>query len=224
MDVAKFYDEFSDQYTESVRRCNPCYDEMLASAFDYLPEDWQPTAILELGCGTGNLTLLLQARYSQARLTAVDISAEALKECRLRVPSELVSIIEADMSDLSFESGSFSLVISSLAIHHLIDEKKRGLYANTFDWLSPGGFFVICDRFKEDGDYLREVNRRIWKERARARGATIEELERWSQHEIEHDNPGKLTDQVKMLKDAGFATADCVWRRWIWATLHAQKA
>jgi trans-aconitate methyltransferase len=78
LDVERFFDEFGDRYTESIRRSNPCYDAMLASAFEALPEGFVPRSILELGCGTGNLTLLLRERWPEAAITANDVSAEAL--------------------------------------------------------------------------------------------------------------------------------------------------
>ena len=224
LDVARFFDEFADRYSEAIRRSNPCYDAMLASAFEALPGDFAPRAILELGCGTGTQTLLLRARWPEAAITANDVSAEALAECERRVASPLVHTVKADMAALDFPPDAFDLVISSLATHHLSDTQKRALCVAIERWLRPGAWFVLCDRFRESAPHLAELHRRLRRENAFARGATTEEWERWSEHEREHDRPCSITDQLSWLRAAGFASDDCVWRRYMWATVLAGKS
>lgn len=221
LDVERFFDEFGDRYTESIRRSNPCYDVMLASAFEALPGDFVPREIIELGCGTGNLTLLLRSRWPEAAITANDVSAEALAECERRTAASLVRPLKADMTALDFAPGSFDLVLSSLAVHHLDDSQKRALCGAVARWLRPGGWFVLCDRFRTDAPHLAELHRRLRREHAFARGATDEEWQRWVQHETEHDRPCLLAEQLGWLREAGFGVADCVWRRYAWATVLA---
>jgi len=60
----EFYDELSPQYTEAIRRCVPRYEEMLGMLFRYLPAVFAPRRVLELGCGTGNLTAMIASRAS----------------------------------------------------------------------------------------------------------------------------------------------------------------
>jgi tRNA (cmo5U34)-methyltransferase len=223
VDIAQFYDSFKDQYTESVHRCNPCYNEMIGTLFEYLPGRWVPEGILELGCGTGNLTLLLGERFPQARLIGVDISEGCLEVCRRRMGDREVELQRNDIRELQLDPESFDLVTSSLAIHHLTEPDRQALYASVYGWLRAGGLFVFCDRFKDENGYLAQANRRIWKESAFARGTTEEDWEQWSEHEAQHDRPGFLVQQVIALKDAGFATSDIVWRKHLWATVYSQK-
>ena len=68
MNVEEFYNDFASEYTASVLKCNPCYHEMVQSLLDYLPETMQPTHVLDLGCGSGNLTILLEHAYPESNI------------------------------------------------------------------------------------------------------------------------------------------------------------
>ena len=52
---------------------------------EYIPENINARRILELGCGTGNLTELIIQNYPHAQVVAVDFSGEIIKECRRRL-------------------------------------------------------------------------------------------------------------------------------------------
>ena len=84
MKVEEFYNEISKEYTDLLDRAVPRYREMLSTMLHYLPIDFTPIKILELGCGTGNLTEYIINKYPGSELTVVDISANILEECKLR--------------------------------------------------------------------------------------------------------------------------------------------
>ena len=83
--VGVFFDVLADEYTETVERCFPRYREMLWALLDYLPSERPFKNILELGCGTGNLTVLIAERFPDASITTVDVSADSLQSCRERI-------------------------------------------------------------------------------------------------------------------------------------------
>ena len=80
LNVMQFFDQAVSEYDELIQAAIPRYDEIFWAMFYYLPEDFNPTNILELGCGTGNLTRLIAKRWPESQITIVDISKEMLKE------------------------------------------------------------------------------------------------------------------------------------------------
>ena len=54
--IAIEFDEFSKNYTTDMIGCVPHYLRLVESFIKYLPENFSPTSILDLGCGNGNIT------------------------------------------------------------------------------------------------------------------------------------------------------------------------
>ena len=52
----QFFDSMVGEYDHAIELCVPRYDEMLWAIMYYLPSGWKPQNILELGCGSGNLS------------------------------------------------------------------------------------------------------------------------------------------------------------------------
>lgn len=112
--------------------------------------------VLDLGCGSGQLTLPL-ARDA-ARVLAVDVSAEATQMLEERAGREGISNIKTlarPIEKLEFEPESFDLVVSNYALHHLRDIDKQAALAKAYRWLHPGGRLVVGDMM-----FGRGVNRR----------------------------------------------------------------
>lgn len=223
--LGAFFDTLSNDYTAVIERCFPRYREMLWALLDYLPSDRTFSDILELGCGTGNLSLLLAERFPQSTLQLVDISGESLETCRARFADRQgpCSFVRDDFRSLRFEPQSFDLVVSSISIHHLRSDEKRTLFEGVHAWLRPGGLFAVADQFRgmDDAIYARHIAN--WKLQSLAAGASEEEFAMWMEHQDRHDHHDTLSDQQEWLAEAGFTGIDCLWRYLLWAVVHARR-
>ncbi|MCG8650888.1 MAG: class I SAM-dependent methyltransferase [Pirellulales bacterium] len=221
--VSGFFDELTEDYTTTIERCFPRYREMLWALLDYLPET-PVERILELGCGTGNLSVLLHERFPTAAMVMVDVSPESLDQCRARFPAgDQCQFQQEDFRQLAYQDGAFDLIVSSIAIHHLNSQEKQQLFAKLFDWLKPEGTLAYADQHAGATDELYRRHIAHWKQISREAGASEQEWQMWMRHQAEHDFHDTLPDQIQWLRSTGFTAIDCPWRYLLWTVLQARK-
>jgi tRNA (cmo5U34)-methyltransferase len=160
---------------------------------------------------------------------------------RLENYSDSASFVVADLMSPDWTAafdGRFDAVVSSIAIHNVrFPDRIRGIYHDVFPLVAPGGAFLNFDQVASSGDLtsgaerhaqLMERRRRAYEEtgrlqplaaiastrgRDRRPGSDMHaepepaDLERLASHE-----PATLTNQLKWLREAGFAEAECFYR------------
>lgn len=80
--IALEFNDFSKNYTNDMIGCVPHYLSLISSFTKQLPTNFNPTAILDLGSGNGNVTAQLIPYFPNATFTLVDASAEMIALCR----------------------------------------------------------------------------------------------------------------------------------------------
>jgi ubiquinone/menaquinone biosynthesis C-methylase UbiE len=115
------------------------------------------TRVIDLGCGTGQVSLPLAS--SGAHVLAVDVSPAMIK--RLRAGASRAGLANLDglampIEELVLPQESVDLVVSSYALHHLRDADKARLVSAAFGWLRPGGKLVIADMMFGRGTSSRD--------------------------------------------------------------------
>lgn len=223
-DVGRFFDTLTSDYTETIDRCFPRYREMLWAVLDYLPRGCSFESVLELGCGTGNLSAVLREAFPNAALRLVDVSGESIEVCRSRLGTDNgVVFDQQDFGEVNYSRGSFDLVVSSIALHHLDSPGKRSLFRRAHDWLTDDGVLCFADQCAgATADlYARHVEN--WKELSFKAGSSDSEWEMWMKHQAEHDHHDTLTEQFDWLREAGFSVVDCTWRYLLWSVIQARK-
>ncbi len=147
--------ELAQTFLEGVRGAIPGADFQL-KVISKIVRLWcpQPSKILDLGCGDGTLGRLLFAEHPASQGIFIDFSEPMLEALRKQVGNnERVMVIKSDFStktwleDLGFER-FFDVIVSSFAIHHQPDERKKELYAEIFGLLNEGGIFLNLEHVR----------------------------------------------------------------------------
>ncbi len=167
--------------------------------------------VLELGAGTGALTSVFLERFPRARVLALDLSEVMIDEgrARLRRFGDRVRFQQWDMEEEGWPpeaSGPFDLVASSIAIHHLAAERKRGLVRQVFACLRPGGSFMNLDYVAPASDALAA---RYAQALERLSGGAADE---GHQCAAGGHASGTLSDYLEDLRLAGFVDVDVFWK------------
>jgi ubiquinone/menaquinone biosynthesis C-methylase UbiE len=103
--------------------------------------------VLDLGCGTGSLSVLIAKRHPQARVSALDPDPLALERARRKAERAGVAVtFQQGFGDaLPWPDASFERVLSSLVLHHLTEDEKRATLAEARRVLVPGGTLHVLD-------------------------------------------------------------------------------
>src|SRR5438045_3429452 len=101
--------------------------------------------VADIGCGTG--ILACEAAQMGAAVEAIDISPAMLRLTEVHAADLGVAIKTQANGFLSFDytPGSFDLIVSERALHHLPDFWKAVALARVFNALKPGGTFFLRD-------------------------------------------------------------------------------
>lgn len=190
-----------------------------------------PKRILELGAGTGGLTGLLLDRFPSADVVAVDGSPEMLERARRKLQSRAVrlSLMCSSFEDLCGKTGAlgtFDLIVSAFALHHMDHARLRSLFGELRCRLAPSGRLIVADYVLSNGESLQRDYEDVWVEyRWRNMeprlGVKMERSEVASLHELtkreEGDNPADLDEMLSWLRGAGYADVGCHWKHFCFA-------
>jgi ubiquinone/menaquinone biosynthesis C-methylase UbiE len=214
-----YFGSMAEDYDSLIRRAVPRYEEMVERLVDYLPADSRD--VLELGCGTGALTLELATAFPACRLTVVDASSEMVALTRARLSEHAPNVagratfVTSFFEDLSLPARSMDLVTSGISLHHVQD--KASLYRRIHGWVRPGGSFRYSDQMYGGTEENHQVNWAHWLAFCRAAShCSEEELEGLVAHAEEHDHYVSVREHLRLLESAGFERVDCVWRNNMW--------
>lgn len=230
--AAEYFGGMIESYDSLIRRAVPRYEEMTQRLLEYLPE--RTGSVLELGCGTGNLSLRLAAKYPDARLILVDASPEMIDVTRTRLTqihpdgSKQATFRVMKFEEVTAKNGPFDVITSCISLHHVKD--KATLYQRLFEALLPGGTFRFADQMAGvpgpgPGTCNGDINWRKWLEFCRLPGHCTEaEVQSLVDHAAAHDHYTPVAEHIHLMEAAGFVSVDCVWRNWMWGIVTGEKA
>lgn len=103
--------------------------------------------ILDIGCGTGNLTLLIKRLQPQAVVVGLDPDPKALLRARRKAEERGIALqLDRGFSDeLPYADSSFDRVLSAFMLHHLALDTKTKTLREVRRVLRSGGAFYALD-------------------------------------------------------------------------------
>jgi len=113
--------------------------------------------VLDLGCGTATLTILIKKTNPQAEVIGLDIDPEILGIAKGKVAEAGVNVrLDQGMAhQLPYPDGFFDHVFSSMVFHHLAHEDKIRALKEIIRVLKPGGEMHITDLGKPHNFFMR---------------------------------------------------------------------
>lgn len=110
---------------------------------------------LEVGCGTGLITLNLKNKFSE--IYCIDTSKEMLSILKSKIEKLNITNIYLRGIELINDNnfyGKFDVIYSSMVFHHIIDIKDE--LRNLYNLLNKEGYLIIIDLDEEDGSFHKD--------------------------------------------------------------------
>ena len=104
-----------------------------------------PATVVDVGCGTGTLSLALARRLPHAAVEGVDGDPAILEQARHKPGGDRVTWREGLADSLPYHDRSVDAVVCTLVLHHLSPAGKRAALGEMSRVLRPGGQLVIGD-------------------------------------------------------------------------------
>lgn len=117
------------------------------------------TTVLDLGCGTGTMTIWLKQRCPDVTVIGLDADPTILEIARLKARRAVVDIsfLEANATAIPLPDSAVQCVVSSLFFHHLRTDQKRTVLAEVVRILEPDGELHISDWGRPSSALMRSL-------------------------------------------------------------------
>ena len=126
--------------------------EITQRILDMIPKDFDGK-LLDVPCGTLNLTCETYSKIKNAKIEALDYTEEMLEiaiDRASRFNLANINIVQGDVGNLPYENNHFDIITSMNGFHSFPDKEKA--YSETARVLKKGGMFCGCY-------YIREENK-----------------------------------------------------------------
>lgn len=196
--------------------------------------------ILDLGCGTGNLTQVvvdqiikvqrINGTTSRFCIDLFDSSEPMLSVALQKLRNNDDTSVNAKVGSLQewVATGTYDLIISSYAVHHLNNFEKNDLFGKIYRALRPGGKFGLADRMwannfeiaasdtqpnkttpleTEELEFSRVAASRFYDDKPIAnRSDNLDELAKTIRMSFaeDGDQPSSVAEHIEWLRSSGF--------------------
>ncbi len=223
--VKKHFEEEANEFDKIILRLIPYYSKMLDGLVAAIPHDKSDGInVIDLGCGTGTISRMLKESFPRSMITCLDLAENMIEMAKIKL---------AEYRDIRYQVGNFydydfndsyDVIISSLALHHLVtEEDKKHFYRKIYNALNPGGVFLNADVVLGSNRHLQSMYMQKWIEFMKCHISEDEIEGKWLQKYHEEDHPAKLVDHLAWLSEIGFSGIDVVWKYYNFAVYGACK-
>ncbi len=103
--------------------------------------------VVDVGCGTGGLSLAVLSAHPGARVTGLDPDGDSLRRAARKARRRGVSLtlVQGYADRIPAEDSSLDHVVSSLALHHVDDDGRVAFALDALRALRPGGKVTVVD-------------------------------------------------------------------------------
>src|ERR1700730_4166941 len=223
--IRKHFEEEAREFDRIIVTLIPDYPRMVEALVAAIPfENSAPVRVVDLGCGTGTVAERVLCSFPNAQVTCLDLAENMIAMAKAKLANyPHVRYVASDFNRFNID-GKYDVVVSSLALHHLVtDDDKQQFYRRIHRSLAPGGVFYNADVVLASSDDLQKKYMDQWRAFMQ-RTISREEIEaKWIPKYEAEDSPAKLLDQLSSMAEIGFTDVDVIWEYYNFAVYGGVK-
>jgi tRNA (cmo5U34)-methyltransferase len=224
----KFGKKVATVFDDMVNRSVPFYQEMQRMVSEIAGDHAiKGTDVYDLGCSTGTTMIYMNENVDPSiRFVGVDDSAEMLDKCKLKLeqigftrPYELVV---ADLNGQVNVSNA-SVTVLCLTLQFIRPMFREKILKRIYDGLVPGGILILVEKIlAEESRFNRDFINYYYNMKRRH---SYSEMEIAQKREALENVliPYKLSENILMLKEAGFGHCEVFFKWYNFTGIIAQK-
>jgi len=224
----KFGSSVAKVFDDMVNRSVPFYGEMQRMIAEQAADYAQPGSdVYDLGCATGTTLIGMNTQVAEGiRFIGIDDSPEMLDQCRSKLDQAGFNRpYELQVADLNqdVDIDNASVVVLCLTLQFVRPIYRQKLLQCIFDGLNPGGTLILVEKvLAEDSHFNRDFINYYYSYKRRNHYSDMEIAQK--REALENVLiPYKISENMTLLKEVGFAHADVFFKWYNFAGLIACK-
>lgn len=211
MNIREQFNIIAKEYDSGRKKFIPCFDDFYIKTTDFISANIkQSHRILDLGAGTGLLTMFWYNHFPNSEYLLVDIADEMLTVAKERFKGlDNFKFQNCDYNK-NFSFDDYDLIISALSIHHLEHSEKQNLFYNIFNYLPKNGVFVNYDQHCAGNNDFNKWFDNYWENYLLDSELSDKDISLWKERR-KLDKECSVEEEIEMLKSAGFNKIKCVY-------------
>lgn len=222
-----FDENVASVFDDMLKRSIPGYENMrdmtLRMVEQVIPKSG---SVLDLGCSHGEMIALIDKHIhsSGVEYVGVDSSTAMVTRARTRFSgNEMVRIIHADIADVDIQRFKYDVILSILTLQFVPIEHRQAVLRRIANGISPDGCFIFVEKILGEDAYAQEQLVSTYHLYKSSMGYTEQQIEAKRKSLENVLVPLRLSENISLLKSAGFTTIQPYWQSLNFVGIYASK-
>lgn len=211
LQIKRHFEKEAAVFDKLFFKVAPRYEEMMCALIDALPfNKKQKLRVIDLGCGTGNLSKKIIAAYPNACITCVDMAENMLAMAKSKLKEHRnITFWLGDVRKFDYRE-KYDVIVASLVLHHVEAKDKLRFYRAIHSSLTQNGVFLCIDIFVSRNRHLQKLHMEKWKKFMSGQGLAKKKIDDMISRHQKEDRPVALEDELAIMRGSGFRHVEVI--------------